>query len=414
MKQFGKILKFELKNYLSSKAFVGITVFLALIIAVVMYIPRIAENFKSDAPADPAEKSLMLLAAEGETAQNLQAAFTAVFGEDYRVEVETDLAVLEQKIASGEADCAFVMDGLNSYTSYTYWVNNLSMYDSNTQMADEVLKELYRAFALTQSGLAQEQVEAILGTQISHEVKTLGVDQMQNYWYTYIMIFALYMVILLYGQMVATNVATEKSSRAMEVLITSADPVAMMFGKVLSSCIAGFSQLLVVFGTAFVSFNFNKEYWDSTGIITAMFDMPPELLIYMLAFFVLGFLIYAFLYGAIGSTASKLEDVSTSSTPITMLFVVGFVVVMFSLAANTVDSTLMKVCSFVPFTAPMAMFTRIAMSTVPWYEIAVSMGILAVSVVAVGVISAKIYRVGVLLYGTPPKLGAILKAVRQA
>jgi len=237
---------------------------------------------------------------------------------------------------------------------------------------------------------------------------------MENYWYTYIMIFALYMVILLYGQMVATNVATEKSSRAMEVLITSANPVSMMFGKVLSSCLAGFTQLLVIFGTAFVSFNLNKEYWDAGGIATSMFDIPGDILLYMLLFFVLGFLIYAFLYGAIGSTASKLEDISTSVMPITMLFVVGFVVVIISMTANTVDSLLMKVCSYIPFTAPMAMFTRIAMSTVPWYEIAASVGILAASVVGIGVLSAKIYRVGVLLYGTPPKLGAILKAVRQA
>lgn len=78
-----------------------------------------------------------------------------------------------------------------------------------------------------------------MSIQITGEVESLGKDQFQNFFYTYIMIFALYMVILLYGQMVATNVATEKSSRAMEVLITSAKPNSMMFGKVLASCIAG-------------------------------------------------------------------------------------------------------------------------------------------------------------------------------
>jgi ABC-2 type transport system permease protein len=79
-----------------------------------------------------------------------------------------------------------------------------------------------------------------------------------------------------------------------------------------------------------------------------------------------------------------------------------------------VDSLLMVICSYVPFTSPMAMFTRIAMSTVPFYQILISMIILVVSVVATGVVSAKIYRVGVLLYGTKPKLGAILKAIKKA
>ena len=87
---------------------------------------------------------------------------------------------------------------------------------------------------------------------------------------------------------------------------------------------------------------------------------------------------------------------------------------MFGLASGSVDNIAMLVCSFIPFTSPIAMFTRIAMSTVPPYQIALSIGILAVSVVAIGVLSAKIYRVGVLLYGTPPKLGAIFKAVWRA
>src|SRR5699024_5354064 len=137
-------------------------------------------------------------------------------------------------------------------------------------------------------------------------------------------------------------------------------------------------------------------------------------LVYLLVFFVLGFLLYAFLYGAIGSTATKLEDINTSIMPLSMLFVIAFCVVMFSMGSGAVDNIAMMVCSFVPFTSPIAMFARIAMSTVPAYQIVLSIGILAVSVVGIGVLSAKIYRVGVLLYGTPPKIGAILKAVWQA
>lgn len=413
MGQFGKILKFELKNYLANKVFVGVTVFLVLAIAVVMFFPRIKESFAgNESGADTvAEKSVMLIADSSDNAQTVAAVFSQAFT-DYEVKVtDADLESVKEQVISGDAECAFVMDGL---TACTYYVNNLSMYDVNTSIANEVLQGLYRISAMVQSGISPEAAQGIMTAQINLKTETLGIDQMQNYWYTYIMIFALYMVILLYGQMVATNVATEKSSRAMEVLITSAKPVSMMFGKVLASCLAGFTQLVVVFGSAFVCFNLNKAYWDTNGIVTAMFDMPIELLVYMLVFFVLGFLIYAFLYGAIGSTASKLEDINTSVMPITMLYIIAFMVVMFSLAANTVDTVLMKICSFIPFTSPMAMFTRIAMSTVPWYEIAISIAILIGSVIGVGVLSAKIYRVGVLMYGTTPKIGTILKAVWKA
>ena len=203
---------------------------------------------------------------------------------------------------------------------------------------------------MTKSGMTPEQVTEALNVEILGETENLGKDQMRNFFYTYIMIFALYMVILLYGQMVATNVATEKSSRAMELLITSAKPVSMMFGKVLSSCLAGFLQIVAVFGSAILFYNLNREQWGDNYIIASLFDMPVSLLLYMLVFFVLGFLMYAFLFGAIGSTASKLEDINTSVMPVTLLFVAGFVVVMFSMSGGNVDSLLMQIFSYVPFT----------------------------------------------------------------
>ena len=410
MKQFGKILKFELKGYMRNKVFVGITIFLVVAIAVVMFIPNIIAAFESDdeGNATPTDLPTMLVYAEDE---NLSAIVKEYFGNafvDYNVKVaEGSVDDLKNDIISGNAECAFVM---NSASSYTYYVNNLSMYDMNTEVASSVLQEVYRINAMIQNGVAPEQAGAIMSVQIESSTETLGKDQMQNFFYTYIMIFALYMVILLYGQMVATNVATEKSSRAMEVLVTSAKPTSMMFGKVLASCIAGFSQLVLVFGTAILLYNVNKEAL-SNPLIASIFDIPIELFIYLIVFFVLGFLIYAFMFGAIGSTASKLEDINTSVMPITFLFIIAFMVVMFSMSSGSVDNTAMLVCSYIPFTSPMAMFTRICMSTVAWYEIAISIAILIGSTVGIGVLSAKIYRVGVLLYGMPPKFSTIMKTV---
>ena len=97
--------------------------------------------------------------------------------------------------------------------------------------------------------------------------------------------------------------------------------------------------------------------------------------------------------------------------PITFLFIIAFMVVMISMSSGAVDNTAMLICSYIPFTSPMAMFTRICMSTVAWYEIAISIAILIASTIGIGILSAKIYRVGVLLYGMPPKIGTILKTV---
>ncbi len=409
MKQFGKILKFELKGYLKNKIFVGFTLFLIAMIAVVMFLPNIMSTISSDRGDDAsADRPVMLVYVEdAELTSIVKEYFVAAFT-DYNVEITSDgVSEIKNKIVSGEAECAFVM---SSASSYTYYVNNLSMYDTNVSIANTVLQEVYRINTMIKEGLTPEQAGAIMSVQIAGSTETLGKDQAENFFYTYIMIFALYMVILLYGQMVATNVATEKSSRAMEVLITSAKPTAMMFGKVLASCIAGFTQLVLVFGTAILLYNVNKEAL-SNPLIASIFDIPVELFIYLIVFFVLGFLIYAFLYGAVGSTASKLEDINTSVMPITYLFLIAFMVVIFSMTSGSVDNTAMLVCSYIPFTSPMAMFTRICMSTVAWYEIAISIVILVGSTVGIGVLSAKIYRIGVLLYGTPPKISNIIKMV---
>ncbi len=413
MKQFGKILKFELKSYFKNKAFVGITIFLVLLIAAVMFFPRISALFKLDNTTDATdEMSIMLIKTEDSTQKEmLKATFENAFA-NYDVQITDDsVDVIKDKITSGEVECAFVMTGA---TEYTYYVENLTLYDSNSVMADEVLQQVYQMNAMINGGMTADKAGEVMNIQINGNVESLGKDQMQNFFYTYIMIFALYMVILLYGQMVAMNVATEKSSRAMEVLITSAKPISMMFGKVIASCIAGLVQLGAIFGSALLFYNVNKSHWGDNMIIDSIFNIPPELFAFMLVFFLLGFLIFAFLFGAIASTVSKLEDINTAVQPITFLFIFGFMVVIFSMTSGSVDNVLMKVCSYIPFTSPMAMFTRIAMSTVPWYEVAISIIILIGSTIGTGILSAKIYRVGVLMYGTAPKIKNIIKAVWKA
>jgi ABC-2 type transport system permease protein len=334
--------------------------------------------------------------------------FSSAF-EGYQVELtHQEQDAVRTAVAKGNAACAFVMTASNEYI---YYVETLSMYDTNSALATEALQQVYRMNAMIGSGMTAEEAEAVMNIAVTGTVENLGKDQTQNFFYTYIMVFALYMVILLYGQMVATNVASEKSSRAMELLITSAKPTSMMFGKVIASCLAGLSQLIAIFGSSLVFYALNKDYWADNMIMDSIFNIPPELLVYMLVYFILGFLLYAFLFGAVGSTVSKMEDISTSISPINFLFVAGFLVAITGMTSGDTASPLMVFCSYFPFTASSVMFTRIAMSTVPLYEVILSMAILAGSTVGIGVIAAKIYRLGVLMYGKPPKITSLVKMI---
>lgn len=415
MNQFGTILKFELKYFFKNKVFVGITIFFVILTAAVMFFPRIISVFESDSPEEDSGTifaPVMLVKADDISKEDTVREIFATYFTDYDVQIiNEDVEEIQKMIIGGAAECAFVMHGDNSFT---YYVDNLSIYDTNAETASEAVSRMYQMNAMINEGISAQDAADIINFRVSGDVVSLGNNQFQNFFYTYIMIFALYMVILLYGQMVATNVATEKSSRAMELLITSAKPTSMMFGKVIASCLAGLIQLVAIFGSAVLFYNLNKPYWGENIIIESIFNIPASLLIYMLVFFILGFLIYAFMFGAVGSTATKLEDINTSVMPITMLFIVAFIVVIMSMTSGEVDNPAMIVCSFIPFTSPMAMFTRIAMSTVPWYEIAISIAILVGSTIGIGVISAKIYRMGVLMYGTPPTIGNLIKAALKS
>ena len=412
MKQFKTIFNFELGNYFKNKTFILVTALFVVVLGAVMFAPRVVESIDSDDQVDTGEEkeTLVVVCDDKAMAEGYVTAFKEAFV-DYNVVISEDnVEEIKSQIKSGEIEGAFKIE---SVTSYTYFVNDLTLYDMNTALADEVMTSIFRVGAMIGSGMSPEDAAVVLSTPIESKVENLGVDQAENFFYAYIMIFALYMVILLYGNMISSNVATEKSSRAMEVLITSAKPSSMMFGKVFAACLAGLTQLVAIFGSALVFYNINKDYWADLEIGQMFFDIPPELLGYMLVFFLLGFLVYAFLFGAVGSTVSKLEDINTAITPVMLVFIFQFFVVIFSMSGGNVDNTLIKVCSFIPFTSPMAMFTRIALSVVPAWEIAVSVGILAVSVFGIGALAAKIYRMGVLMYGNPMKLTTILKNLKR-
>lgn len=417
MRAFKAVFLFELNKFFKSKGYLITTIVIMAAVVIAVFFPR----FNVIAPGDtsPAERDViwlslpddMLGSNEDLTKDIYLRAFADAFPTDDVEQVSKTEEEILREIKDGSITCAFV---LTDAWSYIYYTGDVSLYDSNTDVADQAIQEAYTRSCLYQAGLPSAQINSAMGSVITHEIKSVGKDQRENFFYTYIMIMALYMVIIYYGQSIASGVGAEKSSRAMELLITSVKPVPMIFGKILASSVAGLVQLVCIFGTAMLSFRLNEPFWEGNVLIRSIFNVPASLLGYMLLFFLLGFFIYAFLYGATGSTVTKLEEVGQATMPVTLIFIVGFLVTVQAMSGNTINSLLVKVFSFIPFTSPMVMFARIAMSVVPAGEVAASVVILVVSTVLVGVLSAKIYRAGVLIYGTRPKAGALIKTVLLA
>lgn len=411
MKQFKTIFSFEYASYAKNKTFVGLTVVLIAVMAVVLFFPRFKSATGVSVPsfANSTPKNIALCdVSGGETDKTL--AFLEAGLQNYTFNtVQENEETLKAEVADGTYDFAVILE---SPLSYKYIVENAELTDTTAAVISGILTEKYRMDKMGELGLSVEETTEIMNASANGEAIITGKDQSQSFFYTYILIFLLYMAVMLYGQFVAQSVAVEKSSRAMELLITSAKPVSLMFGKVIGAGMAGFTQLVLLLGSAYGFFALNRAYWADNMIIKSIFGMPVSILLYTILFFVLGYFLYSFMYGALASLASRLEDINTLVMPVTFMMIISFMITIFSML-NNVDSTIMKIASFIPFTSPMAMFTRIAMGSVSPVEIAVSVVLLIVTTVGIGYLAAAIYKIGVLMYGKPPRLNEIFRALRN-
>lgn len=411
MKQFLTVFKFEIRAYLKNKAYIGLTAALVLIIAAVIFFPQIKGLFSGGGDAENDKSAVVFSGVSQNDMEYMDSALGEMFPDNEIIFKDADESALKEMVLNEECDFAVLIE---SETSYKYIVNNMGLYDANSQMLDEIMQSKLMYSKMTELGLDPSQAEEIMSTRIESDIVQIGKNQSESFLFTYIFVFALYIAIILYGQFVASSVAQEKSTRAMELLITSAKTKNLMFGKILGVGCAGLIQIAVIFGSAFLMFNINKGEWQDNEVINSIFNMPISIILFMLLFFILGFFIYAFLFGAAGSLVSKIEDLNAAISPVMWIFIITFIIAMYSMNSGATDSALSIAASYIPLTSPMSMFIRITMGDVAAIEIIASVVILILSTLGIGLLSAKIYKMGILMYGKAPNLfSAIKSAVKK-
>lgn len=225
----------------------------------------------------------------------------------------------------------------------------------------------------------------------------------------YILLFAIYFSVMMFGNMVAMEVAKEKSSRVMEILISSVNPIAQLFGKILGTAFLGIFQLAVFISIGFISMQFGSKTVNLGNMMIDFSTIPIATVIYAVIFFILGYLLFATLAAMLGSIVSRIEELQQVLMPMTLLIVVAFILAMTGL--STPDAGYIKVTSFVPFFAPMIMFLRIGTSDPATWEILVSIGLLIGMIIVMAFFAAKVYRGGVLMYGKSASFKDIKRAM---
>ncbi len=234
----------------------------------------------------------------------------------------------------------------------------------------------------------------------------------QSYLVQISVVMLLYITLLVYGVMTMRSVLEEKTNRIVEILASSIKPFHLLTGKILGVAGVASTQYLIWVGTAALVSAYGAAAGAAfrPGAAAPSFHLPTAYLVYPLIFFLVGYFLYASLYATLGSMVSSEEDLQQVQMPVTMLLVACFV--LFPVIQRAPNSPLAIALTMFPFSSPVLMVCRIMVETPPFWQIALSLAICLATTLGVIQVSAKIYRVGILMYGKRPSLVELVRWLR--
>ena len=232
-----------------------------------------------------------------------------------------------------------------------------------------------------------------------------------------VFVVLLFITVVIYGMWVATGVASEKSSRVMELMISAASPRQMLTGKVVGIGAAGLTQYAAIALPALLLLAFQDRIAEAAlgpdwAAGAQLVGLAPTILAAYGVFFLLGFTLFALIYAAMGSFVSRPDDLQTLSLPLSLVAMVGYLTAIVALGGG--GGAWVAVASYLPPFSPFVMLARIMVSAVEPWQILLSIVLLVVAIAVVAVVATRMYAAGVLLYGQRPGLRAFVTAARNA
>lgn len=321
---------------------------------------------------------------------------------------DAERSALTEKVKQKQLDgVIFATDDALDAKKVSFMTRDVSSLTTASEL-ERGLNQAVRWTLLRNRGLSELEIEQAL-KPVSLDVKSpSGGGSPQVVFFTiFAMVMILYITVLLYGVNVMRAILEEKTSRIMEVMLSSARPSELMAGKIIGVAAVGLTQIII--WAAIVSV-------PSLGVATSLGPvrniLSIGLLAYFAIFYLLGFALYSTLCAAVGAMVNS-EQEAQQLQFLVMLPMIVAVIIMVS-AIDNPGSPLALWGSLFPLTAPLIMFLRVALQSPPWWQIAISMGLMVATVLGLVWIAARIYRVGILMYGKRPTLPEILKWIRYA
>jgi ABC-2 type transport system permease protein len=289
------------------------------------------------------------------------------------------------------------------------------------ELIQNALRSAILGQRLEREGLDPKRVEDLTRVKINMSAERItdkgrGGSGIGSAIFGFLIAFLLYMMIVLYGQNILRGVLEEKTTRVAEVIVSSVSTDVLLAGKVIGVGAVGLFQQAVWLGSAVAFYQFRVQIFAALGMPAMpnlpLPQVPPMLLVALVLFFILGYSLYAALFAAVGAMVSSQEDANQAAQPVIMLLV--FSIIFAQPVMFNPTSRMAEVVSWIPFSAPVIMPLRMAVIQVPWYELVGSLTGVALTCAVCVWLSARIYRVGLLMYGKRPTMRELARWIRQS
>ena len=436
MSNISIIIQREFNERVRKKSFIITTLLMPVLMIALMAAPALIMQFsRGDEKVIAVIDESGLIAPKLESDEEIRFETTELPTEEARRELTEKFGVLW---IGGD-----ILENSNNVRLYANSSSSLALESNITGQIERILEtEKLKAYNIENLSQILEQVETKVVMQTfrndkSQEEDTQAQSSAVATGLGYVLGFILYMFLLIYGSMVMQSVIEEKNSRVLEVMVSSVRPFDLMLGKILGVASVAVVQVLIwgalcVVGALAVAQMMPPEMMEGVQAMqqgvpgaAAAIDVNPEMLqviaaitdfgfilrifAYLLLFVFGGYLFYSAMFAAVGSAVDSIQDAQQLQTPITIPIILALLVMIS--VVNDPNSQMAFWFSMIPFTSPVVMMARIPYG-IPLWEIILSLVILYASFTAMVWFAAKIYRVGIFMYGKKPTFKELYKWMR--
>jgi ABC-2 type transport system permease protein len=434
------ILGREYKSRVKARSFIITSVILLVIVFLAAFLPTVIQLIRSGSSASASgQTSLAVVNEAGSIAGWNEAQLTADITpalngtstgssapDAISSQPQSALSRLQSQVKDGKLAMLLVLErATDQDVRFTYDTPNSSTSDPNLSAIQGLTLQLTFFDTAHRLGLTPSQTRrlaaapdlVVVQTQPSQATRPES-ESATGYVLAYVGVILIYASVGLYAGIVAAGVAEEKSSRMTELLVNAATPFQLLAGKIAGIGAACLTQMgcLVVAGIVGLLLQtpvqvalFGTHAGGFSQYLTGV-SIPFSLL--FLLYFLLAFFLYATLFAGLASLVKRQEEIQNAIMLPTLLMSSGYVLFFFTVSSP--DATVTKVLSYIPFWTPMLMLMRLAVGTVAWWEIVVTVALMLLTILASTWFAARLYRLGVLMYGQRPSMGHLLKLIRMS